>query len=218
MRVRGGRLLGPAAFGLLTLVGELTGRSLTTSLDRAIHVMPIASAQTSGYPLMLAAVRLLAALVVGRVAWRLIQAHATAAAGERLLSAVGSQRARAPRLRLRASSGLWLLCFAATALWFLVQTDAESFSQGRWPLLAPWLHTFALPAFAVVATVLSLLWALARDWLAEVERYAHATLARAFRAVERGTQTPRRPGRLDGWAPRQLFGLALDSRPPPLPA
>lgn len=218
MRFRRARVVGPACFGLLTLIGELTGRSVTVRLDRAIHVLPLAAPQTPGYPFELAAVRLVAALVVGGIAWRLVQAHAKAAAGEGVLVAVGGRRARAPRLRVRVTSRLWLLCFAATALWFLVQTDAERLSQGRWPLLAPWLHTFALPVFAVVATLLAVIWAGVRDWLHEVERYAHATLARAFRAVAPSTPAVGRRATVEGCAPRQLFGLSLDSRPPPAPA
>jgi hypothetical protein len=145
-----------------------------------------------------------------------VRAHATATAGERLLHAVGGHRVRAPRLRVRLTSRLWLLTFGATALWFLAQTDAERLSQGRWPLLAPWLHTYALPVFALVALAVALAWSVVGDWVSEVERYATATLARAFRAVHHATLAPRRRSPCRDTAPRQLFGLSFESRPPPL--
>ena len=34
----------------------------------------------------------------------------------------------------------------------------DSMVDGRWPLFAPWLHTYALPVFAVVAVVVALAW------------------------------------------------------------
>lgn len=208
----------PIFFGLLTLIGELTGRSITGYLDRVFHVMPLAAPETPAYPFLLAAARTVAALAVAGLAWRLVRAHATAAAGERLLYAVGGRRARAPRLRVRLTSRLWLLSFGATALWFLAQTDAERLSQGRWPLLAPWLHTYALPVFAVVALALALAWSVVGDWVIEVERYATATLVGAFRVIHDSCLRPHGRLLLRDTAPRQLFGLAFESRPPPLRA
>ena len=88
---------------------------------------------------------------------------------------LGQRRYRRPRLRLELSPRLWLASFGATSLWYLVQNDAERLSQGRWPLLAPWLHTYALPVFAVLSVLLALGWGAVRNWLLEVERYAAAT-------------------------------------------
>ena len=206
-------------FGLLTLLAELTGRSLVARLDRALHVMPLAAPATSAYPFLLAAVRTIAALVLAALAWRLLRAHATAAGGERLLRALGGRCAGAPRPRLRLSGRLWLASFAATALWFLVQADAERVSEGRWPLLAPWLHTYALPVFAVLAVAVSVIWSLLHDWVRGVERYALETLARACNALRAGHgERTRRPVPARVLGPRRLAGLAAGSRAPPLPA
>ena len=62
-------------------------------------------------------------------------------------------------------------------------------------------------------------WAAVRDWLAEVEDYAAAAFARVIRILRAGS-LPTRPQRPSAeGAPRRLFGLAFESRPPPpLPA
>ena len=93
MRVGRRRMTAAAGFALLALVAEVTGRSITMRLDRAFNVAPLATPTTSYYPFLLAGVRALAALVLAAVAWRLVRAHATAAAGERLLRAVGGRDA-----------------------------------------------------------------------------------------------------------------------------
>jgi hypothetical protein len=201
------------AFALLALLAELTGRTLTVRLDAVLHVEPLATPTAPYYPVLLAGVRALAAIVVAVVAWRLVRAHAAAAAGERLLGHMG----RRPRPRVRLSLRLWLLSFVAMSLCYLLQDDAQRLSHGRWPLLAPWLHTEALPVFAILALLLSLAWVAVRTWVAEVEHYATTTLARARRLLN--PAAPRlRPRRDDDRAPRHLHGLAFESRPPPLPA
>ncbi len=207
-----------AVFALLALVAELTGRSVTVKLDGRLHVSPLAASVAPYYPFLLAGIRLLAALALAAIAWRLIRAHATAQAGEALMRTFGHRSVRAPQLRLRLSPKLWLAAFGATSLWYLIQDDANRLSEGRWPLLAPWLHTFALPVFAVLAVLLAVGWAAVRDWLHDVERYAAATLAFAYRALRREAPAPlhRRPR--DDRAPRHLFGAAFESRPPPFPA
>lgn len=209
-----------AGFALLALVGELTGRSVTLRLDRMLQVRPRVAPMASYYPFLLAGIRIAAALALAAVAWRLVRAHLTASAGESLLRAVGHRRPGAPRLRVTLTPRLWLAAFGATALWFLIQDNSERVSEGRWPLLAPWLHTYSLPVFAVISVLLAVGWAAVRDWLAEVERYAHATFAIACRALRRGETSPiRRRSRVyDSRAPRHLFGESFDSRPPPLPA
>ena len=208
------RLTAAAGFALLALLTELTGRAITNRLDGVFNVAPLATPTTRYYPFLLAGVRALAAIVVAAVVWRMCRAHAWAAAGERLLGRAG----RRPRPRLTLSPRLWLCSFTATALWYLVQTDTARLSHGRWPLFAPWLHTYALPVFAVCSILLALGWGAVRDWLADVEDYAAATLARANRML-RGAALPARPRIVgDDRAPRRLFGLAFESRPPPLPA
>ncbi len=85
-------------------------------------------------------------------------------------------------------------------------------------MLGPWLHTYALPVFAVLSVVVALVWGAVRDWVTEVERYAAATFARLPRRPrDRRAAAPPRPFRASS-RPRQLFGLAFESRPPPLRA
>ena len=208
-----------AGFALLALVAELTGRSLTGRIDRALHVAPLAAQNASYYPFLLAAVKVVAALGFASLAFRIAHARATAAAGERVLAAVGHRAvARTPRLRLTLSPRLWLASFVATSLWYLIDTDADRVYAGRWPLLAPWLHTYALPVFAVLAVVLALGWGAVRRWLAEYDRYAAATLACARRLLRTGALPARRVRPVDDHGPRRLFGLAFESRPPPFTA
>jgi hypothetical protein len=190
-------------FALLALLTELTGRAITNRIDGVLNVAPIATPTTRYYPFLLAGVRVLAALVV-----------ALAAAGERLLGRAG----RRPRPRLSLSPRLWFCSFTATALWYLVQNDSARLSHGSWPLLAPWLHTYALPVFAVCSILLALGWGAVRNWLADVEHYAATTLARASRMLRAAALPPRRRLSGDERAPRRLFGLAFESRPPPLAA
>jgi hypothetical protein len=207
-----------AGFALLALLGELTGRSITFRLDDAVVVRPRAEPMAAYYPFVLAGIRVAAALALAWVAWRLLRAHAFASAGETLLRAVGHRRVGAPRLRFNLDWRLWLAAFGATSLWYLIQCDSERLSEGRWPLLAPWLHTFALPVFAVISIVLALGWSAVRNWLHEVERYASAIFALVRRALAPPLPVPAAAPRCDDRAPRHLFGDALNSRPPPLPA
>jgi hypothetical protein len=57
-----------------------------------------------------------------------------------------------------------------------------------------------------------------RDWLADVEDYAAETFARAFRLLRSRPLPARRARPTAERAPRRLFGLAFESRPPPLRA
>jgi len=206
-----------AGFGLLALIGELTGRRITLRLDHAVPVRPRAAPMADYYPFLLAGIRLAAALALAWVAWRLLRAHLIASVGESLLRALGQRRLGSPQFRLTLRPSLWLATFGATSLWYLVASDVERLSEGRWPLLAPWLPTYALPVFAVLSVVLAIGWGAVRDWLAEVERYASATFALVYRALRRTPEGPARHRRpCDDRAPRRLFGDVFESRPPPL--
>jgi hypothetical protein len=209
------RLLSALAFGLLALVAELVGRSLTYRLDVGRHVAAPAYSSADYYPFLLAAVKGGIALLLARLAWRFARAHASARAARRLLDTVGSRPSRAPRVRVVLSPRLWFASFLVTALFYLVQTDAEQLSSGRWPLLAPWLHTSALPVFAVLAVLVAVLWGAVAGWLADYERFAEATVAHAHRAVRASRTLPSRRT-TDARPPRRLFGLAFESRPPPV--
>jgi hypothetical protein len=91
-------------------------------------------------------------------------------------------------------------------------------ASGRWPLLSPWLHSSALPVFAVLSVLCAVVWAAVRGWLADYEEYAHASVARALRLVGRRTVRVPRPRTDLAVPPRRIFGLAFESRPPPLAA
>jgi hypothetical protein len=214
----GRRATAVAAFALLALVAELVGRSATMRLDRSLPVDPLATPTTPYYPFLLAGVKAVAAVAAAVLALRIVRAHSTAAAAERLLATVAQRRPTRPRrIRLRVSPRLWLASFAATSVWFLLQNDGTRLYHCGWPSLAPWLHTYALPVFAVLSILVAIGWAAVRDWLADVEGYAAAIIAEARCMLRPLVPAPRaRPA--DDRAPRHLFGLAFESRPPPLPA
>jgi hypothetical protein len=211
------RRRGLATFALLVVVTEVTGRSLTTRLDRALHVTPLANSHAAYYPFLLVAVKSVTALALAALLARAIRAHASAHAGGRLLHAVGHRQQQCvPRLRARLSPRIWVASFAATSVVYLCQADIEGAAAGRWPLFSPLLHTYALPVFAALAVLVAFAWRFAR-WLYDVEDFAHRTLEHVRRILTAGAR-PRaryaRPG--DDTAPRRRFGLAFESRPPPL--
>jgi hypothetical protein len=115
-------------------------------------------------------------------------------------------------VRIELSARLWLASFLATSAIYLVQIDAE---RGGTPLLAPWLHTSALPVFAVLAVFVAVLYRSVEVWLRDYEHLA-AHAAACMRKIVRERTAP-----IDlhlAAAPRQRFGLAFESRPPPVPA
>ena len=209
------RLLSVLAFGLIALAAELLGRSMTHRLDFGRHVATPSYAGTDYYPILLGVVKTGIALLLARLAWRLVRARS---AEQTALSMLGA-RSRLPRVRFGLSARLWLAFFGLTSAIFLVQTDTEGAVSGRWPLLSPWLHSSALPVFAVLAVLCALVWGAVRDWLADYEQYAQETVARALQLVGRRTVQLPRPSLQLAIPPRRLFGLAFESRPPPpLPA
>jgi hypothetical protein len=217
-----GRLLprrGLAAFAFLVVVTEVAGRSLTTRVDRLFHVEPLAPTGANYYPLLLVALKILAALGCAALLARATRARAAADAGERLLAALDHRHQRStPRFRPGLSPRVWLAAFVSTSAVYLVHADAEQAAAGRWPLLAPWLHTYALPTFAVLAVAVALLWSVA-GWLYEVEEYAARTIDRARRMLRAAISvlSPPHPRVSDADAgPRLRFGLAFESRPPPV--
>jgi hypothetical protein len=213
------RRRGTATFALLVLVAEVVGRSATTRLDRALHVRPLAPKSADYYPFLLVGLKVVVALALAALLARLVRARAAAEAGERVLDAIGHRHVqRTPRLRPGLSPRVWLASFTATSLLYLVHTDVDSAAAGRWALFSPWLHTYALPVFAAVSVLVAVAWRFAR-WLHEVEDYAVRTLARARRLLIAPLALPVRRIRLSNdTAPRRRFGLAFESRPPPLPA
>jgi hypothetical protein len=208
-------------FVVLVVIAEVVGRSLIGHVDRRLHVEPLARPDASYYPLLLVAVKTGGALVFAWLLARGTRAWATADAGHRLLTAVGhGHERRTPRLGAALSMRVWFAAFAATSLLYLVHADADGIAAGRWPLFAPWLHTYALPMFAGLAFVVALVWRFA-TWLYEVEDYAVRTIARVRRLLTAALSpsTLRAHSRAaDDAAPRRRFGLSFESRPPPLSA
>lgn len=219
-----GRLVrkrGLVTFAILVLVAEVVGRSLTTHIDRLFQVEPMAPPDASYYPLLLVAVKILGALALAGLLARGTRACAAADAGDRLLTALGrGHERRSPRLCRGLSPRIWVASFVGTSLVYLVHADADGIAQGRWPLLAPWLHTYALPVFAVLALGIAVVWRFA-SWLYEVEDYAVRTIARVRRILDAALRASKRCAHArpaDDTAPRRRFGLSFESRPPPLPA
>jgi hypothetical protein len=212
------RIFSLLAFALLALVAELAGRSLTHRLDFGRHVDSRSYSGAEYYPFLLAAVKLGIALLLARLVWRFARAHTAARTARRVLRGAGSSAAPFPRVRLDLSPRLWLAAFLSTSTFYLLQTDAEQVASGRWPLFAPWLHTSALPVFAVLAVLVALAWGAVASWLRDYERYAADTCALAERIGCAAAQ-PLRIARTETAVapPRKLFGLAFESRPPPLP-
>jgi hypothetical protein len=212
-------MLSRLAFLLLALAAELLGRSLTHRLDIGRHVEAPGDVRSVYYPFLLAVVKIGVALLLARLAWRFARARASARTARRVLNTVGASPARAfPKVRLALSPRLWLLSFVATSVLYLVQTDSESAATGRWPLLAPWLHTSALPVFAVLSVLVAICWSAICRWLAEYERYARDTVAQARLLVGTAAVPAPHAAPVSASAPRRLFGLSFESRPPPLPA
>src|SRR5213595_1813935 len=87
------------ALGLLALVAELVGRSLTHRFNIGRHVAAPSYAGADYYPI-LAAAKVGVALMLARLAWRIVRARAVAVAAGRLLAAQGHQRTRG-RVRVR---------------------------------------------------------------------------------------------------------------------
>jgi hypothetical protein len=200
------RWLARLALALLVLIAELIGRDLAYRIDVGRHVGPMSYRHASYYPVLLACVKVGVSLMLARLAWRFFNAHR-----------IGSLLGGAPRLRLELRWRLWLLSFLGTSGVFLLQTDVERAASGRWPLLGPLLHSSALPVFAVLAVFVAVLYRAAERWLGDYERFAAAALALCRRVA---THRPPLDFTIDTEPapPRRLFGLAFESRPPPLPA
>ncbi|MEP6978447.1 MAG: hypothetical protein ABI948_10390 [Thermoleophilia bacterium] len=159
------------------------------------------------------------ALMLALIAWRIVKAHAAERAARRLIARLGANpHTRAPRMRIELSPRLSAAVFFATSLLFLVQTDLERISTGRWPLLAPWLQSSALPVFAVLSVLAALVYRGCERWLADYERYSRETVAFAYRLAARVRDPAPTYATTDSPPPRFLHGVVLSSRPPPLPA
>ena len=204
-----------AGFALLALLAEVTGRELTNRLDGALNVEPFATPTTRYYPFLLAGVRAIAALVVAAAVWRVCRAHASAAAGERLL---GNRRPAPASARAPLAAPLACVLLRDRAL---VPRPDRRRPPLPWPLAAVCAvaaHLRAAGLRRLLDRARARLGRAVRDWLADVEKYAAATFARASRMLRAAALPPHARLVGDDRAPRRLFGLAFESRPPPLPA
>jgi hypothetical protein len=208
------RLHVAAVFALLALTVEIAGRSVTWRVDRLLHVADPLAADTHQTAVLLFAVKAGSALVAAALAWRFARAHTTARAGRRLLAAFGARPGAAPRVKVALSPRLWLWSFAATSLVFLVQTDSST----RAATLSPWLHTYALPVFAVLSVVAAAGWRSVARWLADYESYAEETYLRARRLAAGALLAAPLRRHETSLAPRRRFGGYFASRGPPVPA
>jgi hypothetical protein len=193
MKARHERALSRLALVLLALIAELVGHSLARRIDVGRHVGRVSYANADYYPVLVAAVKVGAALMLARVAWRFAKARRLA----------GLLRA-SPRVRVELSGRLWLASFAATSLAYLAQTNVSAL-----------IHTSALPVFAVLSVLVALLHRGVEQWLREYERLAANTIE-----LVRHVLVQRSPHVVLHFAdgPRRRFGLAFESRPPPVPA
>ena len=213
------RLFGLLSLGLIGLVAELAGRSLTHRIDVGRQVGAVSYAHAEYYPFLLAGVKIAVALMLAGIAWRFAKARAAGRAAHRVAVALGARpKRRAPRVRIELSPRLWLISFVGTASIYLVQANAEGAEAGRWLLLfSPWLHSSALPVFAVLSVVVAVIYRAVAAWLADYESLAAEAVAYARRLTAPGLPPAPVFRSADSRAPRSRFGLAFESRPPPLP-
>lgn len=193
MKARHERALSRLALVLLALIAEVVGRSLAHRIDVGRHVGRVSYANADYYPLLVAAVKVGAALMLARVAWRFAKARRLA----------GLLRA-SPRVRVELSARLWLASFLATSLAYLAETN-----------VAALIHTSALPVFAVLSVLVALLHRSVEQWLREYEQLAAGAVACIRRLFV--LPVPLAPLAVAD-APRRRFGLAFESRPPPVSA
>ncbi|HST26562.1 MAG TPA: hypothetical protein VLJ76_11275 [Gaiellaceae bacterium] len=209
------RLCSAFAFGLLAIVAEFVGASLTHRIDLGRHVKSPGYSHAAWYPAVVATVKVGIALLLASLLWRMLRAHAIERAARRVAGAVGGEL---PRVRLGLSPRLALAFFVVTSIAFLVHADVTRLEGGRWALFFPLVHSSALPFFAVLAVIVSVLWSVVQRWLADYEQYVE-NAARFARSLSRA-----RPVRVPFphvvlvVPPRRLFGFVLDSRPPPAAA
>jgi hypothetical protein len=206
------RLLAALAFGILALAAELVGASLTHRFDFGRHLRTPSYSHASYYPAVVAAVKVGITLLLARLTWRLARAWTTERFARRALGVVKGEM---PRVRPTLSPRLWLAFFAVTATTYLVHMDTARLAGGRWALFFPWIHSSALPVFAVLSVLLAMLWSAVQRWLADYEQYAEDAVRRARRVAGAPTPTGVFPHVTLADPPRRLFGRVLDSRPPP---
>ena len=208
------RHLAAGAFLALVLAGEVAGRWLTAQIP-AVGTPSRHPGGVDAWPAIVILAKVAMALLLARLAWRLSRALRLARPRERMLRALGRRRSR-PSPELGLSPRAWLGSFAAMAILYVVPTSTAEVTDGGWPLLSPWLHTQALPVFALVAVGVALLWRTVSRWLSAIERYAVELHGLTYPHVL--ATSPARCRRSAPRSPRSRFGASFESRPPPLTA
>lgn len=212
MRVSRRQLAG-GAFLALVLAGEVVGRWTVAHLPLVGHAPRRHHGGVDAWPVLVIVAKVAVALLLARLAWRLSRALRLARPRERVLGALGRGRSR-PTPEIGLSPRAWLTSFVAMAALYVVPTSGAEVTNGCWPLLTPWLHTQALPVFALLAVGVAILWRTVSRWLAAVERYADAL--RALVHLDRPLAAPGRRGLSSLRSPRSRFGVCFESRPPPV--
>lgn len=206
------RQLAAGAFVALVLGGEVAGRWIAEQLPVLGHPPGRPHGGLDAWPALAVGAKVAIALLLARLAWRLTKARRVASAGERIARLRGRRLSR-PAPTIGLSPRVWVASFAAMSLLSVVPTSSAEAAR---LVATPWLHAQVLLAFGIVAVLVAVLWRTVSRWLAALERYAEAVgrLARRWglvRATHRRETVVRT-------APRVLFGLSFESRPPPLPA
>jgi hypothetical protein len=209
------RLFSFVAFGLLAVTAELVGAGLVQRMNVGRHVSSPSYRHAVYYPALLIAVKIGIALLLASVLWRVLRARATERTARRVLGVLLED---APRVRIVLSPRICLAFFLVTATTYLVHADAMHVAGSRWALVFPWVHTSALPVFAVLSIVMSVVCCAVERWLTAYELYAEAAAARARSLRPDCESRARFPRIVLAVPPRRLFGLVLDGRPPPLTA
>lgn len=206
------RQLAGGAFLALVLAGEVVGRWAVVRLPLVGHAPGRHHGGVDVWPVLVILAKVAVALLLARLAWRLSRALRLARPGERVLCALGHRRLR-PTPEIGLSPRAWLASFVAMAALYVIPTSTAELTNGCWPLLTPWLHTQALPVFALLAVGVAILWRTVSRWLAAFERYAdelRALVHRRLPAAAAGRFCLSILG-----SPRSRFGVCFESRPPP---
>lgn len=203
-----------AAFVVLVLAGEVVGRWAVAHLPLAAHVPERRHGGADAWPAVLIVAKVGMALLLARLAWRVSRAHRVALGAERVLGAIGRRGSR-PAPAIGLSPRAWLASFSAMVALYALPTSSGELTSGCCPLLEPWMHTQALPVFALLAVAVALLWRTVSGWLAAFERYANELQARAGRWLS-SPIAGRWLAAILG-SPRSRFGVSFESRPPPAP-